>query len=211
MPENGDHPADYTGLHAFCFVDHVEPGTNPEEVVRRLIEKGKPPIMYASTVVGDYQVFVHARVRKLADLQDLIESVIFAAGVRCTWAIESPIRRAGAKRKSPGLIALTRLTMEHGTENAARKKLVTPPLSTGFVGASKITGAHGILLQMTGSSIIDAERNIRAALQDVEGVLDMSTAFIDGDRTLERYGEIPLNEMEDEEPEEPDEAEEEWS
>ncbi|HEX4941655.1 MAG TPA: hypothetical protein VFW51_03900, partial [Actinomycetota bacterium] len=70
---------------------------------------------------------------------------------------------------------------------------------------------HGILLQMTGSSIIDAERNIRAALQDVEGVLGMSTAFIDGDRTLERYGEIPLNEMEDEEPEEPDEAEGEWS
>ena len=64
---------------------------------------------------------------------------------------------------------------------------------------------------MTGSSIIDAERNIRAALQDVEGVLKMSTAFIDGDRTLERYGEIPLNEMEDEEPEEPVEGEEEWS
>jgi hypothetical protein len=42
-------------------------------------------------------------------------------------------------------------------------------------------------------------------------VLKMSTAFIDGDRTLDRYGEIPLNEMEDEEPEEPVEGEEEWS
>lgn len=211
MPENGDHPADYTGLHAFVFVDHVEPGTNPEEVVRRLIAKGKPPIMYASTVVGDYQIFVHARVRRLSDLQDLIEGAIFEAGARCTWAIESPIRTLGAKRKSPGLIALTRVTMAQGTENAARKKLVTPPLSTGFVGASKITGAHGILLQMTGSSISDAERNIRTALQDIEGVLGMSTAFIDGDRTLERYGEIPLNEMEDEEPEEPYEGEDEWS
>lgn len=211
MPENGDHPADYTGLHAFCFVDHVEPGTNPEEVVRRLIAKGKPPIMYASTVVGDYQVFVHARVRRLADLHHLIESTMFEAGARCTWAIESSVRTFGAKRKSPGLIALTRLTMAHGTENAARKKLVTLPHSTGFVGASKITGAHGILLQMTGSSINDAERNIRAALEDVDGVLGMSTAFIDGDRTLERHGEIPLNEMEDEEPEEPWEGEHAWS
>jgi hypothetical protein len=117
----------------------------------------------------------------------------------------------GAKRKSPGLIALTRLSMAHGTENAARKKLVTDPLSAGFVGVSKITGPHGLLLQMTGSSINDAERNIRNALRDVVGVEGMSTAFIDGDRTLERYGEIPLNAMDEEEPEEPDEGEEEWS
>jgi hypothetical protein len=211
MPEHDDHPADYTGLHAFCFVDHVEPGTNPEEVVRRLIAKGKPPIMYASTVVGDYQVFVHARVRRLSELQDLIEDAIFEAGARCTWAIESSIRMRGAKRKSPGLIALTRLTMAHGTENAARKKLVTPPHGDGFVGVSKITGPHGLLLQMTGSSINDAERNIRNALRDVVGVEGMSTAFIDGDRTLERYGEIPPNAMDEEEPEEPDEGEEEWS
>jgi hypothetical protein len=211
MSEVEGHPADYTGLHAFCFVDQVEPGTNPEEVVHRLIGKGKPPIMYASTVVGDYQIFVHARVRTLAELQDLIEDAIWTAGARCRWTIESSIRISGAKRKSPGLIALTRLKMAHGTENAARKKLVTPPLRTGFVGVSKITGPHSLLLQMTGSSINDAERNIRRALEDVEGVLGMSTAFIDGDRTLERHGEIPLNGMEEEPPEEPFQGEEEWS
>jgi hypothetical protein len=195
MPDHEGHPADYTGLHAFLFVDHVEPGTNPEEVVRRLIAKGMPPIMYASTVVGDYQVFAHARVTKLAELQDLIETTIWEAGARCSWSIESKISTLGVKRRSPGLIALTRLTMQHGSENAARKKLVTPPLSAGFVGASKITGAHGIVLQMTGSSIDDAEENIRNALRDVEGVIGMSTAFIDGDRTQERYGDIPLNAM----------------
>ena len=210
MPGHDDHPADYTGLHAFCFVDHVEPGTNPDEVVRRLIAKGKPPIMYASTVIGDYQIFVHARVRNPGELHDLIEDTIWEAGARCTWAMESPIRTMGAKRKSPGLIALTRLTMAPGTENAARKKLVTPPNPTGFVGASKITGPHSLLLQMTGSSLSDAERNIRNALQDVVGVVGMTTAFIDGDRALERYGEISLNEME-EEPEEPDEGEDAWS
>ena len=211
MSGSQDHPADYTGLHAFCFVDHVEPGTNPEEVVRRLIAKGKPPIMYASTVVGDYQIFVHARVRRLAELHDLIEDTVWTAGARCHWSIESSIRISGAKRKSPGLIALTRLKMAHGSENAARKKLVTSPLRTGFVGVSKITGPHGLLLQMTGSSVNDAERNIRDALQDVEGVLGMSTAFIDGDRTLEKHGEIALNAMEEEAPEEPFQGEEEWS
>jgi DNA-binding Lrp family transcriptional regulator len=211
MSEHDDHPADYTGLHAFCFVDHVEPGTNPEEVVRRLIAKGKPPIMYASTVVGEYQIFVHARVRGIGELQDLIEDAIWEAGARCTWALESPIRTMGAKRKSPGLIALTRLKMAPGTENAARKKLVMAPQATGFVGVSKITGPHSLLLQMTGSSISDAERNIRHALQDVEGVLGTSTAFIDGDRTLERHGEIALNAMDEEPPEVPDEGEQEWS
>ena len=196
MPDHEDHPADYTGLHAFVFIDHVEPPKTPEEVVEALRAKGKPPIMYASTVAGDYQVFAHARVRNLHELQDLIDELV-RVGARCSWAIESTIRTFGAKRKSPGLIALSRVLMQHGAENQARKKLVEAQ-STGFVGASKITGKHGILLQMTGESIDDAEENIRNALSDIEGVLGTSTAFIDGDRTEERYGPIPLNAMPEE-------------
>jgi DNA-binding Lrp family transcriptional regulator len=192
------HPADYTGLHAFLFIDHVEPGKTVEEVVRELRAKGKPPIMYASTVVGDYQALVHARVRRLGELQDLIEDTIWPSGARCTWGVESRIGTFGAKRKSLGLIALTRIKMRHGSEDEARTKLVTRPHKTGFVGVSKITGEHGLLLQMTGDSIDDAEANIRNALSDVEGVLRTSTAFADGDRTEERYGEIPLNAMPDE-------------
>lgn len=190
-----DHPADYTGRHAFLFVDHVEPGKTAEQVVEALRAKGKPPVMYASTFVGDYVAFAHVRVRHLRELQDLIEGTVWEAGARCAWAIESHITTLGAKRKSPGLIALTRITMHRGSEDQAREALVAEPHATGFVGVSKITGEHSLLLQMTGTSIDDAETNIHNALRDIEGVIRTSTAFADGDRTEERYGDIPLNAM----------------
>jgi hypothetical protein len=193
-----DHWADYTGLHAFLFIDHVEPGKSAEEVVEALRAKGKPPIMYASTFVGEFVAFAHARVRRIGELQDLIEDTIWPAGARCTWAIETGITTRGAKRKSLGLVALTRIKMRHGTEDAAREKLVEDD-RPGFVGASVITGEHGILLQMTGDSVDDVKGNVRNALSDVEGVIRTSTSFADGDRTEERYGDIPLNAMPDEE------------
>jgi hypothetical protein len=194
-----DHPADYTGLHAFLFIDHVEPGKTAEEVVEALRAKGKPPIMYASTFVGEFVAFAHARVRRIGELQDLMEDTIWPAGARCTWAIEDGgITTRGAKRKSLGLVALTRIKMRHGTEDAAREKLVQDD-RPGFVGASVISGEHGILLQMTGDSVDDVKGNVRNALSDVEGVIRTSTSFADGDRTEERYGDIRLNAMPDEE------------
>jgi hypothetical protein len=192
MTDVEDHWADYNGLHAFLFVDHVEPGKTAEQVVEALRAKGKPPVMYASTFVGDYVAFAHVRVETLGELQDLIEGTVWEAGARCAWAIESTTATFGAKRKSPGLIALTRIKMLPGSIDQAREALVATQ-STGFVGASVITGHHDILLQMTGTSIDDVKGNIQNALSDIEGVVRTSTAFADGDRTAKRYGKIPLN------------------
>jgi DNA-binding Lrp family transcriptional regulator len=194
MPDDmtEDHPADYTGLHAFLFIDHVEPGKTAEEVVRALREKGKPPIMYASTFVGDYAAFAHVRVRNLGELQDLIEDTIWEAGARCTWGVESKISMLGAKRRSPGLIALTRIKMQPGSIDEARERLVAEQ-GPGFVGASVITGEYDILLQMTGASIEDVKANIGGALSGIQGVVRTSTAFADGSRTEERYGDMPEN------------------
>lgn len=189
-----DHPADYTGLHAFLFIDHVEPGKTAEEVVRALREKGRPPIMYASTFVGDYVAFAHVRVNNLGELQDLIEDTIWQAGARCTWGVESKITTLGAKRRSPGLIALTRIKMQPTLIDQARESLAEAR-SPGFVGASVITGEYDILLQMTGDSIEDVKANIGGALSGIEGVVRTSSAFADGGRTEGRYGEIPENAM----------------
>lgn len=191
-----DHPDDYTGLHAFLFIDQVEQGKNPEDVVRELREHGKPPIMYASTFVGDFVAFAHVRAETLGELQDLIEGTIWAAGARCTWAIESPMQPLGAKRKSPGIIALTRIKMRPGTADAARQSLADAGAASGpgFVGVSVITGEYDILLQMTGGSVDDARANIMNALQPLgDALMRTSTAFADGDRTAARYGRIPLN------------------
>ena len=189
-----DHPADYTGLHAFLFIDHVEPGKTAEEVVQALREKGKPPIMYASTFVGDYAAFAHVRVRSIGELQDLIEDTVWRAGARCAWGVESKITTLGAKRRSPGLIALTRIKMDPKLIDQARESLVNAQ-PEGFVGASVISGDYDILLQMTGDSIEEVKANIGGALSDIEGVVRTSTAFADGDRTDGRYGPIPENAM----------------
>lgn len=187
-----DHWADYTGLHAFLFIDHVEPGKTAEEVVRALREKGKPPVMYASTFVGDYAAFAHVRVRNLGELQDLIEDTVWEAGARCAWGVESKITTLGAKRRSPGLVALTRIKMDPKLIDEARESLATAQ-SPGFVGASVMSGEYDILLQMTGDSIEDVKAKIGGALSEISGVVRTSTAFADGDRTDGRYGDIPEN------------------
>jgi DNA-binding Lrp family transcriptional regulator len=143
--------------------------------------------------VGDYAAFAHVRVETLGDLQDLIEGTVWEAGARCAWSLESNTSTAGAKRKSPGLIALTRIKMHPGSMDGVRDRLAENPPETGFVGASEITGEYDILLQMTGADIEDVQTKIRAILSDVDGVKGTSTAFADGGRTEDRYGEIPLN------------------
>jgi hypothetical protein len=189
-----DHPFDYTGVHAFLFIDQVQEGRSPEQVVEKLRLAGKPPIMYASAFVGDFVAFAHVRTETLGELQDLIDGTIWEAGARCTWGLESPITTLGAKRKSPGLIALTRIKVQPGTADDARASLAEASNAPGFVGASVLTGEYDILLQMTGDGLDEAKTNIMNALAPIQDVvMRTSTAFADGDRTAARYGRIPLN------------------
>jgi hypothetical protein len=189
-----EHPFDYTGVHAFLFIDQVQEGRSPEQVVEKLREAGKPPIMYASAFVGDFVAFAHVRVESLSELQNLIDGTIWEAGARCTWGIESPVQTLGAKRKSPGIIALTRIKVQPGMADGARDSLAEAGGTEGFVGASVITGEYDILLQMTGDGIDGTKTNIMNALTPIQDVvMRTSTAFADGDRTAARYGRIPLN------------------
>lgn len=189
------HPADYTGVHAFVLIDQVESGKRPEDVVAALRALGKPPIMYASAFVGDFVAFAHVRARNIRHLQDLMADPIWDAGPRCSWHTESPISTLGAKRKSPGLISLTKVKMRSGTAKAARSVLVSRD-PQGFVGASVVSGHFDLLLQMTGASIEEIEERLEAALTDIDGVVRTSTSFADGDRTEELHGAIPPNDEE---------------
>jgi hypothetical protein len=197
MPEEmgQGHPADYTGVHAFVLIDQIEPGKTPEDVVAALRALGKPPIMYASAFIGDFVAFAHVRARNLRHLQDLMADPIWNAGPRCTWHTESPITTLGAKRKSLGLISLTKVRMRSGTARAARSVLVSRE-PQGFVGASVVSGHFDLLLQMTGDSIEEIEERLEGALADIEGVVRTSTSFADGDRTEELHGPIPENDEE---------------
>jgi Lrp/AsnC ligand binding domain len=187
---------DETGLHAFLFIDHVAEHTTPEQVVEKLRNLGKPPIMYASAFVGEFQAFAHIRVELtgregIGQLQDLIDTAILPTGARCTYGVESHVQPLGAKRKSPGLIVLTRIKVSIDTDVvAARDTLISEPLSSGFVGASVMSGDWDMLLQTTGESIDEAHDNVRSALERISGVVRTSTSFADGNRTARRYGRI---------------------
>jgi hypothetical protein len=193
-----ESPLDGTGLHAFLFIDHVAEGTTPEQVVEKLRNIGKPPIMYASTFVGEFQAFAHIRVELtgregIGQLQDLIDSAILPAGARCTYGVEAHVTTLGAKRKSPGLIVLTRIKVMPDTDLLEQRNALLDDPTPGFVGASLMSGDWDLLLQTTGDEIDEAYDNVRAAVGRISGVVRTSTSFADGDRTARRYGRIRLN------------------
>jgi hypothetical protein len=111
---------DYTGLHAFVFIDAVDPGRNVADVVEDLggIEGREFPngrVLFASVTVGAHKGFAHVRADEgdPAALQRLIYQDLWAEGVRCEHAVEGPVympqgvnalpraRSAGAHRSAP--------------------------------------------------------------------------------------------------------------
>ena len=184
---------DQTGTHAFLFVDHVAETTTPEEVVGRLRDRERAQVLYASTFVGDFQAFAHLRVEEtgvegMGKLQDLIEEVV-GIGARCQYGVETKIQPLGAKRKSPGLIVLTRIEIDPGVDiEAARDELIArEELPAGFVGISLMSGEWDLLLQTTGDSVDEAHDNVGTIVGQLPGVRRTSTAFADGGRTNLRH------------------------
>ena len=194
---NGDDPHAYDGVHGFVYI-HPQ-GKAPEDVVRDVRKLGKPRVYYASTFVGDdYPAFAHISASTLRKLQDLINGPLWEAGVRTQTAIESGyyvrgIVPMGAKRKSPGLIAITRLKVHPHRIDGVLQELGDLDERIGFVGASSVTGRDDILLQVTGGSIDEVKAALGEHLPGIDGVIRTSTAFTDGDRTNALHGdEIPV-------------------
>jgi DNA-binding Lrp family transcriptional regulator len=189
---------DQTGTHAFLFVDHVSETTTPEDVVRALRARERAQVLYASTFVGDFQAFAHLRVEEvglegIGKLQDLIEEIV-GIGARCEYGVETKIQPLGAKRRSPGLIVLTRIQIKPGAEiREARDALIGLPEGErpgGFVGISLMSGKWTVLLQTTGDSVDEAHDNVAAIVAMLPGVKRTSTAFADGGRTSMRHPRV---------------------
>ena len=81
-----DDEYDYTGVHAFVFIDSVDPGENIRDVIDRLqivrSASGRTRVMFASEMVGSYLGFAHVRTETLAELQDLIAGELWSRGAR---------------------------------------------------------------------------------------------------------------------------------
>jgi hypothetical protein len=183
-------PFDYTGLHAFVFVDHVPETDSPIEVVNRLRDELKAPpegpVMFAGDVVGPYQAFAHLRVEEgdLSGLLDLINGSLRQHGVRCKYAVETGTykkgdRVIGTKRGTPEIIALVSIVVKRGMIASVLDKLGD---LEAFRGASVVTGDFDILLQLGGETLDGVLQVGMGALQQIDGIVRTSTALLDGTR-----------------------------
>src|SRR3712207_4617531 len=89
---------DYTGLHAFVFIDGVDPGRNVADVIEELggAEGREFPnggVLFAPVLVGPHRGLPHVRADGggLAALQRLISQALWAEGVRCKHAVGGPV------------------------------------------------------------------------------------------------------------------------
>lgn len=184
-------PYDYTGLHAFVFIDHVPETDSPYAVVQRLRNelKGPPegPVMFAGDVVGPYQAFAHLRVEEgdLSGLLDLINGQLRKQGVRCKYSVETKVykdpsgRVIGTKRGTPEVIALVSVDVQAGMIDSVLDQLGE---LDAFRGASVVTGDFDILLQLGGETLDEVLEVGMGQLQRVDGIKRTSTALLDGRR-----------------------------
>jgi hypothetical protein len=186
---------DYIGLHAFVFIDHIDPDLRPTEVVDHLfhLNSNNGRVLWASTFVGDYLAFAHVQVgdkdddKDLGRLQDFIDDDLWNEGVHCKWVTEVPqANRVGIKRDTPEIVALVGIKTEQGRAEEVRGRLQGDfpqgePGVAGFKGASVVLGHLDVVLQLRGDSFDDVVQNI-LGIQGFDGILSTSTAIADGRR-----------------------------
>jgi DNA-binding Lrp family transcriptional regulator len=176
----------YTGVHAFLFVRDVAEAETPRELVSRLRELGAPPegpVIFASDMVGDYVAFAHVRTESVGELQELISGELWSRGARGRFSIEGAVYKdqqtgfhIGAKRSTPEVIGLVSIVVERGRVDEVLQALGSVPA---FKGASAISGAFDILLQLGGDDLDDVIGPAMDALQRIDGIVHTSSAFTD--------------------------------
>jgi hypothetical protein len=184
---------DYTGLHAFVFIDGVDPGGNVADVVEALggAEGREFPngrVLFASVTVGAHKGFAHVRADEgdLGALQRLIFQDLWAEGVRCEHAVEGPLytpqgvnaRPMAPKRKSPPFCALVRVRTDDDPiavmNGIARRFEDTDP----FQGASVTFGSADLLVELAGDSLDAVRGPVLDVIRGTPGVVWTKTLFI---------------------------------
>ena len=183
---------DYTGLHAFVFIDAVDPGRNVADVIDDLggaegreFENGR--VLFASVVVGTHKGFAHVRAETgdLAALQRLIYQDLWAEGVRCEHAVEGPVYTPqgvnatpkGPKRRSPPFCALVRVRTDDDPtavmNEIARRFGDTDP----FQGASVTFGSADLLVELAGDNLEAVRGPVLEVIRGTPGVVWTKTLF----------------------------------
>jgi hypothetical protein len=187
-----DNDLAYTGLHAFVFIDDVDPGRNVADVIEDLggVEGREFPngrVLFASVTVGAHKGFAHVRAEDgdLGALQRLIYQDLWAEGVRCEHAVEGPLYMPqgvnatpkAPKRKSPPFCALVRVRTDDDPiavmNEIARRFGDTDP----FQGASVTFGSADLLVELAGDSLDAVDGPVLDVIRGTPGVVWTKTLF----------------------------------
>jgi hypothetical protein len=203
----GDERFDYTGVHAFVFINEVDPSMDVESgtikeagagvtTIRHVIDAlrafGPPPegpVVFAAELVGSSKGFAHLRAETLVELQDFIGAELSQRGVHCSYGAEADTakvagRKAGAKRDSPEVIGLVRLRVRKNRTGDVLEALAAEdgPLAGSFRGASVVFSDYDILLQLGGDTFEDVAAAAYGPLQQIPWITSTNTAFTDARR-----------------------------
>jgi hypothetical protein len=188
--ENDD--GNYTGLHAFVFVDRVDAGRNIADVIDDIggpdgAEFPNGRVLFASVFVGSYIGFAHVRADDgdLAALQRLIYRDLWAKGVHCEHAVEGPvytpmgetITPKGPKRRSPPFCALVRARTDDDPVAVMNEIGARFHDSDPFQGASVIFGTADLLIELAGDSLEAVSDPVLAVVRGAPGVVWTETSF----------------------------------
>jgi hypothetical protein len=183
---------DYTGLHAFVFIDGVDPGGNVADVVENLggaegREFANGRVLFASVLVGAYQGFAHVRTGDgdLAALQRLVYYDLWAEGVRGEHAVEEPVYTPegvnalprGPKRKSPPFCALVRVRTDDDPIAVMNEIADRFGDDDPFQGASVTFGSADLLVELAGDSLDAVRGPVLDVIRGTPGVVWTKTSF----------------------------------
>ena len=172
------------GLHAFVFVDELDPQTDFRQALTAVRGLGPARVIFAAEVVGSSLGFVHVRVEEgdLRGLQDLIFRDLWEQGIRCSHCIEIKTGRQGVKRDTPEIIAISKLRVPRGGIDDLIDTLEASnsPVRTTLKGISVVTGEWDVLVQLGADDFDTVRDSVLYDLTQIPGILDSDTLFTDG-------------------------------
>ena len=175
------------GLHAFVFVDEVDPQTDFRQAIAQARGLGPARVLFAAEVVGSSLGFIHIRVDDddLPGLQDLIFRELWDLGIRCSHCLEIKTGRQGVKRDTPDVIAISKLRVPRDGIDDLIYALEADdsPVRDTLKGISVVTGDWDILVQLNGPDFETVRRAVLEGLTQIPGILASDTLFTDGGYT----------------------------
>lgn len=178
-------PGPYDGVHifGFLFAEAKFPLESAIETLRRSIDRENGPVFFAGLCEGAFQGFVHVAADDVPGVGELVDGLLWDAGIHTDYALESQTHKndaavpMGPRRNSPRFVALCRVDVNQRPTEVLQNIAVGfgddadeyGESRTPFIGGSTVIGRFHLLIQLGADDREALDRHIEA-LQGIQGV-----------------------------------------